>query len=345
MLFPEILEDESLYSLIARLAILNGLSPQRLVNDLALGGPPRAADLNINLRKFTDFTNGIYGDGRSVLEIFHNRQFDNTASNDCHILIEFSNPSRNIWKWCPECARDEVTNTGVAYWHNQFQNICVLACIKHQIPLREINLHFRDRQSRFILPSDANHMSHYASCDKTKIKTAIKLAEIQKALSSTKFQGNPYVLKEVFEKNPSYDNWAHDFNETLQVLSKGNQRSISFMKSILTANPPSLSFLAALINISYGSYEFFLNCYQWKLVILTEHKHDLPEKLSISTFDRKFHRSICKAHLLNFPESKRKDFWKLNPKSCKWLNANDAAWFEKILPSKKRKVPIQLKLI
>ena len=44
------------------------------------------------------------------------------------------------------------------------------------------------------------------------------------------------------------------------------------------------------------------------------------------------HRVICKSFIASFQESKRIDFWKIHPKSCKWLNTNDINWFEKTFP-------------
>ncbi len=51
---------------------------------------------------------------------------------------------------------------------------------------------------------------------------------------------------------------------------------------------------------------------------------------TIST--KKMHRVIYKSFIANFQESKRIDFWKIHPKSCKWLNTYDINWFEKTFP-------------
>jgi hypothetical protein len=196
------MRGESLYSLVARLARINGYKPG-IACKLLLGEEltPRVADATIDLPTFSKATNGIYGNQKEVLQRLTNLPFrsviatpllnaensnkwERFISNAKMTLISVSNHEEHLWRCCPECINEDYKILGFTYWRTIHQLSGVYICTKHKISLTEISIPFRQRQSAFYLPDDfPKHISPRKKCPaNSNYDIAIKLSLISEGI-------------------------------------------------------------------------------------------------------------------------------------------------------------------
>lgn len=327
MLIPSKLPDETLYSLVSRLAIVNGLEPKHITISSTRKIYQRAADIELDISEFTRFTNGAYGAEDSLIDSF---KLHSTESDYC--LIGLSNPKRNIWRWCEECFKEDLRNIGVAYWHHVHQQSCVVTCGKHGVSLMEINIQFRDRQSKFILPRDAKLLHSYPSCNDQYINCAIAIANIQKKLNSEDKKHNLQLVMAMLASIPSNDQRSTLIEHIALTLSNSHSLQEAQIKHELNSDSTSLEYLAAKIFAWFGEYDLFNNTYQWyatmnRGIVLAE------DKAYVDLRTR--YRKICTELIDQQPTSTRTDLWKLNPQCTRWLSRYDSAWLSKAMPNKR----------
>lgn len=164
------MQDESVYSLIARLSHINGYRSD-FTCKLLLGEEhtPRVADAQINLLTFYANTLGFYGNRKRFIQTLTNINFrkviatplSNTEnsnkwerfiSNSNLTLASASNHEEHIWRWCTDCVKQDYKNFGFTYWRKKHQLPGVFVCRDHEISLNEASIPFRRRQSRFFMP-------------------------------------------------------------------------------------------------------------------------------------------------------------------------------------------------
>jgi|GEM_PF-2990292 len=339
MLFPEILEDETLYSLVARLSMINGYSPSNLPICFDPAQPVRAADLIVDLQSLSLNTNSVYGDANALARRFKIVE-KNHDLNAGISLIEYSNPIRNIWKWCEECREEELVNIGISYWHSQVQCECSFICIKHKKPLRVINLPFRDRQSRFLLPTDTTYMEHSSACNEGSFDIAFHITIIQESIFREDLAWDPLTLEQLFVLRQKCNQWEGLLDKVVLMLAMDNQRTASFMKSLLNSSSPPRGYLPVLIYLVFGSYEAFKLNYQWAEVF-----KKTPKKINTALeTDKLRHRNIFRSFINCNPNASKTNFWKSHPKTARWLNKYDASWLTKHTSKLKRYKSLQLNL-
>lgn len=327
MHLPSKQPDETLYSLVSRLAIINGLEPKHVNISSTPKMYQRAADIELDVFEFTRFTNGVYGAEDTLLNSF---TVHPTESDLC--LIGLSNPNRNIWRWCEECFKEDLRNIGIAYWHNIHQQTCVIACSKHQVPLMEINIPFRDRQSKFLLPRDAKLLHPYSACIDQYINSAIAITNIQNKLNSdSKYLNLPMVMS-MIASIPSNDQRSGLIDHVAHVLGKNQPLRGAHIKHELLSNSTPLEYLAAKIFAWFGEYDLFKNTYQWDFTM--NRGITLAEDKAYVDLQTRY-RKICINLLDHQTTPSRTDLWKLNPQCIRWLSRYDSAWLSKVMPNKK----------
>lgn len=172
LVFPHLLPDETLYSLITRIYRLNEDANEREFCARLLGDPEglRVADAEVDLPWLEKATHGFYGNVESLLAHATTAPFYQRLGTEPDIeapkhpspggksfskpvgLATLSNGQPNIWKACPSCVMHDRTNHGVAYWHRTHQLPGVAVCLKHEEPLFALNVPYRERQGDFMLP-------------------------------------------------------------------------------------------------------------------------------------------------------------------------------------------------
>lgn len=300
------------------------------------------SDLQINFELFAQFTAGTYGSADDLLSKFNDHEIISPDKSNNLSLISLSNVDRNIWRWCNECGDEETRDIGVAYWHRHWQRPCVLACLQHSVALREINLPFRERQRRFLLPKDAEYLRHKPACDDDQLKLALSIAQIDQKLSNERAKFNPDVLRATLDKDRRAYQESSSYNQITRLLTRGNSRENSYIQKLLKADRIALHYLPAFINLMYGSFEHFLGQYRWTEVMYHE-----PDRIPQNTFKdtRSIHREVCVKFLAINPSAARTDFWKVHPKSARWLSKYDVNWFITYFPINNGPIPHQWPLI
>lgn len=328
MLIPSKLPDETLYSLVSRLAIVNGLEPKHINITSKRKMYQRAADIELDVSEFTRFTNGAYGTVDSLIDSF---TFHSAESNHC--LIGLSNPNRNIWRWCEECFKEDSRNIGVAYWHHIHQQTCVVTCGKHRVSLMEINIPFRDRQSKFILPRDAMLMHPYSACSDQYINSAIAIANIQSEFNRDSKDFNLSLVVAMLASIPINDHSSALKNYIALTLSNNQPLLEQHIKRELNSDSTALEYLPAKIYAYFSEYDLFKNTYEWHFTM----NRGIPLEEDKSYVDiQTRYRNICIGLLDKQATATRTDLWNLNPQCTRWLSRYDSAWFSKAMPNKRR---------
>lgn len=344
----------------------------------------RVADSEVSFGKFSEATKMHYGKSEDILQRFTNYNFRNALTTPLTYggnsnkwyknissgkvsLATLSNFEEHKWKWCPKCLERDLILKGFSYWRIKHQLPGVLVCLKHATLLEEIIIPFRCRQKSFFSPSSlpsslgkktspaifldlalASSLSNisveiqnFTHINQSLLRKTLKIGLVNKGMINKAGTIQPDACVE-------FGKYFHRLNEIkgIELFSKPKifNKSVSsllFGKEIYITRPLIMPMVILWL---YGNWQLFINVYQWELIMLTEKLPEPAETLQINIVNRLFYRNICKLFILDFPESKRKDFWKLNPKSCRWLNTYDTIWFKKTLPPNTRTISSQLNL-
>ena len=322
MLLPATFEDETLYSLVARIALLNQLSPSNPIFTHSKQETPKAADIVMSPHMLQSITQGRYGDFESVMNHFRSKLITCLHQADYN-LIGLTNKNRHIWKWCAECAQEELCNFGVNYWHISLQQPFTFACDKHITPLRKINLPYRHRQNRFLLPLNFDIASSKPACKTSEVGIALQLSNIESEICVNSFKGDCDLLKHLFNLSHSSIDQSLDSKFAERLLLKSSYASMSFLRSLLEVRNPDINWLPALILLEFGSFKSFISHYEWLEVF------KFP---STPLIIKKSHRDICLDFLLKHPEATRTEVWKAIPNTTRWLSKYDRTWINQKFP-------------
>ena len=154
--FPELYEDELVYSWIARYLVHSGYtSAADAYQDLYF---------NKNLRPSVELMNNLIDDAKSVMtkympmeDLIYNHtllpeygrfidpmkrerlvsEADFSRGNWINSLMIPAATGERYLKYCPLCAKEDRDNHGEAYWHRKHQIIGIKSCTKHKVYLQD----------------------------------------------------------------------------------------------------------------------------------------------------------------------------------------------------------------
>src|SRR5574340_690175 len=132
LILPEIWPDETIYSLFAKIARINGLRDFEATRILT--GEERPISVigcPVNIKHFCEATKGAYGSPYDLLR--HATVFPAlahlgvlsplTLAEVCNGtkrpelgILEFGVGRGHYWRFCRECAEQDERNFGIAYW-------------------------------------------------------------------------------------------------------------------------------------------------------------------------------------------------------------------------------------
>ncbi len=366
------LEDESIYSLIGRLSRVNGYSKQVICEGLLSShSDQRTADACISLHQFIRATRMEYGDLKKVLLKHTNFTFRNVIATpllneknskkwtrsilSSNIsLATLSNYEEHVWKWCPECVKQDLHQVGFTYWRVKHQLPGFFVCTKHGIHLAEVNIPFRNRQNNFFFPdsiiskNENNHNPHV----KFNQDLAIQLCSISEGIQCF-FEVNQFKFRKTIQNgmvSKGYINSSGQLSQDaidafgqyfdglksikeIAYLTKKNA-FCKHVKNLLFKNEINITYpliIPMLILWVYQDWSLFKNYYHWETVMFANSNHKSANLDINGNNEINKNREICKKFLFRFPESNRGDFWRFNPKSCRWLNLYDSKWFSETL--------------
>lgn len=325
MLWPNELDDESLYSLFSRLSRINSLSPDHLPIQEQKSLNPRAADIDLDFSFFASSTNETYGSRAALIQKYVPKYENKNA--DSYSLIGLSNRHRHIWRWCESCAAEEVKQVGIAYWHKLNQHPCVLACEKHHIPLMEVNLPFRERQNRFLLPRDGLIKHAYPACDLSLIETALSISRIHRSFMADSIEFELSAIAGLITSEIEHPRVQERFLHAVKCMSNHNKMLETQISNL--ANNYDWDYLPLVIYSHFENFDFFVNAYKWHLTINLG-TYISKDEIYIDT-QTKF-RKICTDYVHLNPSATRSDLWMSHPQCMRWLNKYDKNWINELLP-------------
>lgn len=199
---PIHLPDETLYSLAARIRLLNGIRNDRDACSVMFGSDDgmRVGDAPVDLDRFCNVTGFHYGNALDVARLttvfgFLNRlgYLNSLELNECGSLgrsdmchaglASLSNGEAHKWRWCPVCRSNELREYGAAYWHRVHQLQGVHVCTIHFRQLQEVVIPHRARQGHFFLPDNVlgSGKPTEAKCSEKAFNAQARLANLAAA--------------------------------------------------------------------------------------------------------------------------------------------------------------------
>ncbi len=172
MLFrlPSMRPDETLYSLAARIRLVNVARCDRDACRCMFGTTmnTHVDEFPVDIETFCRATNEQFGtrdtvtDRYTLISYFEKLGFSpwHRASNMLepiqvrHGLGALSNGLRGRWRICPKCISRDRRCWGVAHWHRTHQLPATLFCPIDDVPLEERTLPYPDRHNRFFFPDE-----------------------------------------------------------------------------------------------------------------------------------------------------------------------------------------------
>lgn len=285
-------------------------------------------------------------------------------------LATLSNGQAHIWRWCPECNDEDLRDNGRVYWRRTHQLPGVFVCIRHRRPILEVNMPYRVRQQHLYLPDSLpGALVTKAACPPdTDLSLAQALAEFAvHAMEDAPHEHAPAVvhgaivdgLLEAGLISKGGKVRRQEFSEALTGFYRGLvgveavalQLNTQRLNTLTRALTGSVQSLPAMLNLMlalwlFGSWELFCEHCLWRGAIDTRETVDLrclpsgDEKATENDkkSPRTRHRQACMDFLHALPEATRTDFWKQNPRSCRWLIQYDSRWMNTHLPLEKTSI-------
>lgn len=188
--FPRALPDETLYSRLIRYQMLTGLNPETLainffgrkrvsIHPFLTIGANRVAELakedvnsilkNQTLGHFFAFFLPKY-----KKQIFSKLLQDDAAAafRACQ-LSNFKNNEPPLIKYCPDCAKEDIQNHGVSYWHLFHQIPGIDTCPHHSLDLIKVNCSENRTFPAYFLP-DPSQKSEDSSYESSEFAGYVK---------------------------------------------------------------------------------------------------------------------------------------------------------------------------
>ena len=168
--FPELWPDETIYSLLAKIARVNGIGHFEAIG-LLLGTdrPMTVIGCPVDLRHFYEATEGAYGSPSALLrKLTILPMLANLGVTSISSLKDVENGNKRPelgalifginrgcqWRICSECADRDRKIYGIAYWHKVHQLPTSQYCPEHQLKLVRFDLGRMRLHDHLFLPHD-----------------------------------------------------------------------------------------------------------------------------------------------------------------------------------------------
>lgn len=168
LILPELLPDETIYSLLARIARINGINHLALVGFL-LGEkyPLSVMGCPVNIKHFCIATQYVYGSPREILlHLTLLPILAHLGELRASTLSEIENGNRKPglatlsfgiskgcqWRVCKVCVARDVEVYGIAYWHRIHQLPTSQYCPEHGLFLERLNFRRIQLHEHLVMP-------------------------------------------------------------------------------------------------------------------------------------------------------------------------------------------------
>lgn len=371
---PEALPDEMLYSLLARIAAVNGIRNhlQVFVTLFGQAAPSSIIRISQGLEQFCIATDGAYGSVESVLSRFtvfpllthlnvHPRPDGYGRIKQQVWLVggefDYMGNMTHDWRECPSCRKEDEARIGFSYWRRSHQLPTTCCCPVHGEELIRKALPGKALHEKFWLPheTDQNSVLTNPSLTQGVMKA---LADLGKdALSD---QSEPYaaeVVRDTFLEMLQYQGFLTRTGKLkLNDCTKAFTSSINAEQSNLLTDREIRRLLMGLTDSNshieppfyllvvywlFGTWQQFKERCNWTATFnfpygSTSYKCFSKPHVQEQQAALKYYREICIDFMRVNPTGTRAEFLKREYKSFRWLLRNDGKWLSLQLPLSKR---------
>ena len=366
-ILPNLLPDETLYSLVARIGQVNGYQNDQRTCEKLFGDSkkPRVADIAVNFNHFSEVTKNAYGGINTLIDLTTSLPltrglglYENAFYRQLKIekplgLAEYSNSIAHLWRWCDHCLEEDIALYGSSFWHKSHQLPGVFVCSRHKAALNEANIPFRMRQQSFMHPNKMplNAKNRRTAPTEVDLELAIKLACFVENAANWESE-NVYsdvaldvifkqlIIEGLVTKKGDFSKaiFKEKFNVFLeklnyiedisQLINKNNFKGLND-KNLRTNFYSNTLYRILVIFWLFGKWELFSkHCFWMNIFNIDKVATEPSKETSSANLIKIDYRKVCINFLHKHPNATKTDFWQAAPKVARWLTMNDRAWAE-----------------
>lgn len=376
LILPERWPDESIYSLLAKIVRINGLT--HLGGTGILVGeehPPSVIGCPVNLKRFSEITRGIYGSPGDLLRsttpfqlLAHLGELSDSTLSQIENgvqrlelgLLAFGVKKAYQWRFCRECAERDKNTYGISYWHRAHLLPYSQYCPEHELQLDRVNIPRVNLLDRLVLPADVAELpsltiqgikeANNAALD-VSILARDALADSSKPFHQATIHAtykaglaqNGLLNSTDGIRMAEYsDQFRRRFGEIASPafgLSRpivSNPRQILFGISDDLA-PRSYARLI-LIRFLFGAWDAFKEQCRWQEALDPRVDESFNSQVKFLSFEAllRKHRQACLDYKASRIFPTRYEFMRVSYRAFRWLRHNDREWLNEGLPIKQR---------
>lgn len=362
--WPIPLPDETLYSLIARVAKLNGIADAlALCNRFELSPSLSLMDCRLNPEILLSENNlpeslySIVGEMTAVRAAVHLAEAESSIANQMLALSESAQGGLCRWRICQVCANEDVAEFGVAYWHRQHQLPSSLICAKHGAVLERFEIGRAKAHERLFLPSDLNGHRLNQPPDEVLEQREFWFALARlgaDALDDKTIPYPPALVLQGFRTGMRQAGLitsggsirkkgvAYSFaQKLLPIRSEGAllrhdsvARAEGLFHGIVDSTRPKPLVRMLLVYWLFGSWSAFKERCRWEQILCSEDVTNSLSSRDVSSTQSPLekHRAICLEYKATHENPVRADFLKNHQRTHRWLLNYDRQWLDSELP-------------
>lgn len=364
LLWPIPLPDETLYSLVARAAKINGATNAlALCNVLALSPSLSVMDCRLDLDALSSRNVLPAGVQSTLIDMTSVRVAAHLAERElmsAHRILGLADSVQGglcRWRICPRCADSDITQFGVAYWHRQHQLPASLICADHGGVLERFDIGRAKAHERLFLPLDLREYPVLTLPEGLLDQREFWLGLATVGADALNDMTTPYsslaVLRS-FKIGMQHSGLltrnglmrkeavAYSFEQTLSGICRAN--AVPRPDSVAGAGPlfygivdsrtPKPLLRLLLVYWLFGSWGAFKERCRWEDALGVDDISGSSSAVRPSPVGTPLerHRSVCLEYKSAHESPVRAAFLKAHQRSHRWLLNNDRQWLDNELP-------------
>lgn len=364
LLWPIPLPDETLYSLVARAAKINGATNAlALCNVLALSPSLSVMDCRLDLDALSSRNVLPAGVQSTLIDMTSVRVAAHLAERElmsAHLILGLADSVQGglcRWRICPRCADSDITQFGVAYWHRQHQLPASLICADHGGVLERFDIGRAKAHERLFLPLDLREYPVLTLPEGLLDQREFWLGLATVGADALNDMTTPYsslaVLRS-FKIGMQHSGLltrnglmrkeavAYSFEQTLSGICRAN--AVPRPDSVAGAGPlfygivdsrtPKPLLRLLLVYWLFGSWGAFKERCRWEDALGVDDISGSSSAVRPSPVGTPLerHRSVCLEYKSAHESPVRAAFLKAHQRSHRWLLNNDRQWLDNELP-------------